>query len=211
VFEGDDDAALSLVISSNVHRRHLTVGQRAMAAAKAATLQAGGDRRSENFKTARAAPSQTEAGRAFDVSTDSVQRARKVIDNGSDDLKRAVETGAVPLKKAAKVADLPKPQQLEAAKQKEVAKEPDLSAPEWTAEDEAQYLAQEEADARERIEAAMAADDKLAEAFEQIKKQAHEIAVLKKSRDHYMRQANEAVRLLKVEQRKVAKLERAAK
>lgn len=80
--------------------------------------------------------------------------------------------------------------------------------PEWTEADEAEYHAQEEINARARIEAAIAADDKLAEAFEQIRRQAALLANANAARDRAMNQAAEAVRLLKAEQRKTARLER---
>lgn len=80
--------------------------------------------------------------------------------------------------------------------------------PEWTDADEAAAHEAAELDERERIAAAMAADDKLAEALRQIKQQAALLAAANLARNHAMRQAAEAVRLLKAEQRKVAKLER---
>ncbi len=66
-FQGDDDAALALVVSSNVHRRHLTPQQRAMAGARIATL-----RRGDNQHTARAASSAET--RAAPSSRDSLMR-----------------------------------------------------------------------------------------------------------------------------------------
>lgn len=68
------------------HTARAVPSQRAMAAAKAATLGRGV--RADRQDTARAVSTQPEAGKQFDVSTDSVQRARKVLDKGSDDLKK---------------------------------------------------------------------------------------------------------------------------
>lgn len=115
--------------------------------------------------------------------------------------------GAVPVVKAAPAATGETVIERPAAPVSTVTP-PAEAEPEWTEADEAAAHVEEEASVRERIEAALAADDKLAAAFEQIKQQQHEITVLKQSRDHYQRQAGEAVRLLKAEQRKVAKLER---
>ncbi|MBK7252046.1 MAG: hypothetical protein IPI06_14600 [Gammaproteobacteria bacterium] len=94
------------MISANIQRRHLTTEQRAMAAARIATLAHGGDRRGENFKTAAAVLNQSAAADKFDVSADSIQRARKVIEGGSKALQQAVEDGEVSLTKAAAVARL---------------------------------------------------------------------------------------------------------
>lgn len=85
---------------------------------------------------------------------------------------------------------------------------PSEGEPEWTEADEAEYHAQEEINARARIEAAIAADDKLAEALEQIRQLSAELAVVKRSRDHYMNQAGVAARLVKARDREIAKLKK---
>lgn len=205
-FEGDDAEALAFVVSSNVHRRHLTASQRAMAAAEIAKLEKGANQHAH-----KCAPSQGEAAESLKVSRRSVQNAKQVIEHGSKDLKRAVKSGEVAVTRAAEVVDLPKPQQLKAAKQKnEPAPKPleITPEPEWTDEDEAQYMAEAERDAQARIETAMASDDRLAEAFAQIKAQQAEIVALKASRDHYQNQAGEAVRLVKARDREIEKLKR---
>lgn len=107
--------------------------------------------------------------------------------------------GAVPVAKA------PSEPPAEAKPQPGVEPEP-----EWSAEDEATYMAEAQRDAQARIETAMAADDKLAAAFEQIREQQAEIVALKASRDHYQRQAGEAVRLVKARDRQIARMEKAA-
>lgn len=88
------------------------------------------------------------------------------------------------------------------------ASPPSAGEPEWTDADEAAVVAEQDADEQSRIAKAMAADDKLAEAFAQIKLQAGEIAVLKRSRDHYMNQAGEAARLVQARDREIAKLKK---
>lgn len=204
-FKGTEQGALAHVVSVNMRRRHLTVEQRAMAAARISNLSGG-----RPVETAsRDAVSQSDAAEQMDVSRSSVQRAKKVVEKGSKALQQAVEKGEVPLKKAAAVTELPKAEQLAAATKPAEAKPLEVEPePEWTAEDEAEYMAQEEAGARARIEAAIAADDKLAEALEQIKQLSAELAVVKRSRDHYMNQAGEAVRLVKARDREIAKLKK---
>lgn len=122
----------------------------------------------------------------------------------------AVESKPTPAPAAPPVSPPAAADDLTAAPSNEGAESATAAAdqPEWTEADEAEYHAQEEINARARIEAAIAADDKLAEALEQIKQLSAELAVVKRSRDHYMNQAGEAVRLLKAEQRKVARLEK---
>jgi len=199
-FKGNDAEALAFVISANVHRRHLTESQRAMAAAKIATLGVGANQHREG--TARAAPSQSEAAATFDVSPDSVQRARKVVEKGSKALKEAVESGEVPVKRAAAVVNLPKPQQLKAATEKPVAVTP---APDFDFDG---YEPEDDEDYRRSIDNVMASDDKLSALREELKQAHREIAALKASRDHYQSQAGEAVRLVKSRDREIDKLRR---
>lgn len=208
-FDGTDAEALAFVVSANIQRRHLTVQQRAMAAARIAALGEG-----RPSKTAsRDAVSQAVAAEKFDVSRESVQRARKVINTGSKELQTAVESGEVPLKKAASVADLPKSEQLKAATQKLEPPEPEPEEPilsdKWEPDaDEDDWLAEKEREEQARIQNALEADDKLAAAIEQLKQQSGLLATITLSRDGFMRGKTEITKLLRAEQRKVAKLER---
>lgn len=200
-FTGRENDALSFVVSANITRRHLTEQQRALAAARVATLEKGGD-----TNAPRGALTQTEAAEVFNVGRRSVQRARQVIDQGSKALQRAVESGEVPLTKAAAVVDLPKSEQLKAATQKPAA--PD--APERP-EDDADEDAALEAAERElnaSIDKVMRADDRTAAMHDEIKRQAAEIAVLKIARDGFMNGKTAITKLLKAEQRKTERFER---
>jgi hypothetical protein len=200
-YKGDD--ALAFVVSLNVQRRHLTTEQRALAAAKIATLQRGGD-----SNAPRGALTQEQAAEKFDVSRRSVQRAKQVVDKGSKALQQAVEKGEVPLKKAAAVVDLPKPEQLKAATQKaepaptpiEVAPAPDFDFEGYEPEDDEAY--------KQNIENVMMADDKLAAMREELKQVHRELAAVKLSRDHYQSEAGAAVRLVKARDREIEKLKR---
>lgn len=200
-YNGKD--ALAFIVSLNVQRRHLTEAQRAMAAARIATLKLGTN---QHEGASRDAPSQAEAAEKMDVSRSSVQRARKIVERGSKALQEAVESGEVPLKKAAAVVDLPKSQQLAAATAKP-EKPADLTDDRWEPEeDEDEKLAQAEKEIAASIDKVMSSDDKLAAAHKEIKRQAAEIAVLKLSRDGYMNGKAAVTRLLKTEQKKVERL-----
>ena len=198
-YEGDD--ALGFVVSLNVHRRHLNESQRAMAAAKIATLPRG-----SNQHAPIGASSQEKAAEELKVGKRSVQRAKKVIEKGSKALQQAVETGQVSVSKAAAVADLPKPAQLKAATQKsepksiEVAPAPDFDFESYEPENDEAY--------RANIENVIMADDKLAAMRVQLEQAHREIQALKSSRDHYQSQAGEAVRLVKARDREIEKLKR---
>nr|BAH89611.1 putative replication/partitioning-related protein [uncultured bacterium]BAH89890.1 putative partitioning protein [uncultured bacterium]BAH90143.1 hypothetical protein [uncultured bacterium] len=93
---------LAYVVSLNLKRRHLDESERAMVAARIATLPRGA-----NQHAAIAAPSQTQASTLLNVSADSIQRARKVITSGAHDLQAAAKHGEVSV--SAAVATLPEP------------------------------------------------------------------------------------------------------
>lgn len=200
-FKGDDEDAIAFVVSANMARRHLTFEQRALAGARIATLRKG-----DNQHTARAASSQADVASRLGVSPDSVQRARKVVEQGSRALQTAVESGEVPLKKAASVVDLPKSEQLAAATAKP---KPAIDDDRWAPDDdEAEKIAQAEKELNASIDKVMNADDKLAAAHAEIKRQASEIASLKIARDGYLNGKAAVSKLLRKEQSKNAHLSR---
>ena len=83
--------AFQYVISANLHRRHLTTSQRAMIAAKIATLDQG----ARTDLAENSAMSQPEAAKLLHVSRGSVQNAKTVIDRGTEELAQAVHDGAL--------------------------------------------------------------------------------------------------------------------
>jgi ParB-like chromosome segregation protein Spo0J len=105
VYQGDDPVAY--VISLNLRRRHLDESQRAMVAAKLATLKDG-----QRADLIEGLP----IGRASDllnVGERSVARAREVQEHGAPELQRAVERGDVSVSAAADLATLPEDEQRE--------------------------------------------------------------------------------------------------
>lgn len=119
----------------------------------------------------------------------------------------ATATDSRALEKPASVSDV-KPGEPASVAESSESPPPAEGELEWSDADEAEYQAREEVEAQRRIEAAMESDDRLAAAFAQIKQQGALLAVANASRDRAMNQAAEAVRLLKAEQRKTARLER---
>lgn len=85
-------------ISTNLYRRHLTTGQRALIAAELANLTKG-----SNQHTASAACSRKDAAKRMDVSEDSIDRAKRVKELGCDRLINMVKKGSVSLDSAAKL------------------------------------------------------------------------------------------------------------
>jgi hypothetical protein len=92
------------VLSVNLHRRHLTESQRAMVAAKLATLKRG------DIKTQRESsgvqictPSMEQAAEILSVGRRSVASAKAVLDSGSREMIEAVEQGDLAVSFAANV------------------------------------------------------------------------------------------------------------
>src|SRR5258708_18011833 len=101
---GDDPVAY--VISLNLRRRHLDESQRAMVAAKLATLKLGDNQHSEGSSIEG-------ASRLLNVGHASVERAKAVQRAGTPELIHAVERGAISVSAAADVASLPAQDQRE--------------------------------------------------------------------------------------------------
>jgi N6-adenosine-specific RNA methylase IME4 len=105
-YAGDDP--VSYVISLNLRRRHLDESQRAMVAAKLATLKRGDNQHSPIGET-----SQARAAELLNIGKRSVERAADVRESGAPELVRAVERGDVSVSAAADVASLPEGEQRE--------------------------------------------------------------------------------------------------
>jgi ParB-like chromosome segregation protein Spo0J len=101
-YDGSDP--VGFVISRNLRRRHLDESQRAMVAARLATL-ADGQRQVGKFADV---PTQAQAAERLKVSERSVRDARAVLDHASADLVARVDKGEVAVSKAAKIVRLPK-------------------------------------------------------------------------------------------------------
>jgi len=106
-YHGTDPAGY--VVSLNIHRRHLTESQRAMAAAKLANMPAHRPSKSANLR----GNSQSEAAKLLNVSERTVNAAKKVQQQGAPELTVAVEVGRVAVSAASDVATLPKANQVE--------------------------------------------------------------------------------------------------
>ncbi|MCW2902234.1 MAG: hypothetical protein JWO67_4499 [Streptosporangiaceae bacterium] len=98
------------VISTNMHRRHLSESQRAMIAAKIADRHEGQRGPAKNGPAGRASaqkdlpPTRQQAQEMLNVSHGSLGRARRVLENGTSALKDAVESGKVKVATADRIA-----------------------------------------------------------------------------------------------------------
>lgn len=104
-FGGDDPFAL--VVSANLHRRHMTASQRAMVAAELAKMKAGRPDKTNAPNGAISEASQDAAAKLLSVSRRVVQRARRVKDHGVPELVAAVVGGEVSVDAASMATHLP--------------------------------------------------------------------------------------------------------
>jgi ParB-like chromosome segregation protein Spo0J len=109
IFEGEDGELVPFVVSLNLHRRHLDESQRAMVAARLATMRQGARTDLASIE----AMSQSQAADLLNVGRASVQRAKEVIDHGAPELLAAVEHGDIAVSIAATLATLPPTEQRE--------------------------------------------------------------------------------------------------
>ena len=127
--EVEADDPIAYVISLNLHRRHLTDGERAVAADEARDFyekqakerqklskgrgKKGPDTSPDLNKTGDA---RDKVGAAFGVSGKTVDRMRQVREDGVPELTEAVKKHDLPVATAAKLAELSKPEQQKALK-----------------------------------------------------------------------------------------------
>ena len=117
---------VAFVVSLNLHRRHLTESQRAMVAAKVASLPAGGIRQGQNTTASQTANLQFEgvtraaAAEMLNVSERSVNTAKKIERDAEPEIVEAVTSGELSLNLAAQVSALPAEEQKEVAAAEDV-------------------------------------------------------------------------------------------
>jgi ParB-like chromosome segregation protein Spo0J len=103
---------VAFVLSANLHRRHLNESQRAMVAAKLASLPVGANQHTkEGLSIERASKLST-------ASVATANRCKKVLTAGVPELAQMVERGQVAASLAEEVAKLPKEKQAELVKTK---------------------------------------------------------------------------------------------
>jgi ParB-like nuclease family protein len=108
IYRGDNPVAF--IVSVNLKRRHLNESQRALVAARLATLAHGANKTpSGKFAARPDAVTQAAAAAMLNISQRSIRHATIVRDSGKPELIRDVEQGKVSVSAAAKQAK-PKPQ-----------------------------------------------------------------------------------------------------
>ena len=113
-FEGDDDEAMAFVISNNIHRRHLTDSQRAMAIESLASSTVGRPNivlpepaNSANLRSCKVPPpkhkpklTKAQAAKQAKVSKRLIEKARQVVKHGDKETVRRVRDGKLSINAA---------------------------------------------------------------------------------------------------------------
>lgn len=216
---------VAFVMSRNLHRRHLTASQRAMAVAACANwLPSGGQPGSAaaalSDESAVTALSPEPAGKSLaaladdaGVSRRTMAQAAKVVKQATPEVAQAVKDGGLTVERAAGIAALPKDEQTEAARapapkapRKERAPAADTGALDALradlkfANEKLEELAanlKSTVDDNNAMAAVFEADDKLVEALEQAKRLRAEVAGLRERVNGLMGEKNEAIRMVK--------------
>lgn len=224
-FEGEQSGLVAFVLSLNLKRRHLNESQRAMVAARLATLVS----EEKSSPPIGGAVPISDAADMMNVGQRSVERARKVQEQGAAALVEAVEKGEVSVGAAAEVASLPKAEQKKLVKEGAVAEKAaeirQAKSPKPEKLDEVAKLKSEIEDLnRQLVELANQQQplqdeveflrkietegDKLAAACAEVKKLQALVRVQEERIRGLTRSHGEAVRAAKAAQAQVAKLEK---
>lgn len=141
-FDGDDRQILERIVSLNIKRRHLDESQRAMVAARIASLSQGRPSKSqpeENRPKGRFienGPTQAEAAATLNVGERSVRRAKRIINDGVEELQDAVMAGEITVVAAERIVVLPEVEQKAAVQEAKAPKSPQGAAPKKPAKPE---------------------------------------------------------------------------
>lgn len=200
-YEGD--SIVSFVLSANLHRRHLSAGQQAAIVASAQdwgrAQGRGGDRKSDQSATLHF--DSVEKRAAESGASIRTQKMADKVAKASPDLARQVAHGEISLPKAIEQIS-PKP-----TPHAEPMPEPEYEGP--SAEEIRAAELQEQAD-QEAFNKLLLADDKLASAYEEIKRLNAINSVLESRLQGLQNEKNEAIRLCKSLQRRLDRAEKAA-
>lgn len=197
-YEGE--SIVSFVLSANLHRRHLSAGQQAAIVASAqdwGKAQVVGKPKSGNV----AGLDRIQDRAAQSGASERTQRMADKVAKASPDLARQVAHGEISLPKAIEQIS-PKP-----APHVEPMPEPEYEGP--SAEEIRAAELQEQAD-QEAFNKLLLADDKLASAYEEIKRLNAINSVLESRLQGLQNEKNEAIRLCKSLQRRLDRAEKAA-
>ena len=201
------------VLAQNKNRRHITMAQLAIATAEVYKWNSVG-RPNNSALSAELNKTTSELAEISGASKRTIEQAKSILKNASEEVKEAVKSGKIGLSKAQAIAKLPKEKQADAitkALPKEAPEKPVLT--QYYGPDEAELRANELAEQadREAMNKLLEADDKLASAYAEIKRLNLAYAQLDTRFKGLMNEKSEAVRLLQKAQNEIKALRKAIK
>lgn len=206
---GDVDPR-DFVLAQNKARRHLTASQRALATAAVYEWRPAG-KPSANPAPGAGLPMKTDRlAEIAGVSERTIRQAKVVESSASSEVKEAVRSGDISVKRGAEIAKLPKRQQGRAlykpAPVKDVVQE---VAQEEEAEDfgpseeEIRNDVREQQEELESLRRIAESDDRIAAAMAEAKRYREQVRVLEERRDSLMNLCNEQIKMIKSLRRKL--------
>jgi ParB-like chromosome segregation protein Spo0J len=186
------------VLAQNKNRRHITAAQLAMATTAVYAWVPRG-RQNKSVPSTDLTKTTTELAKLSGVSESSIEKAKSILKNASEEVKEAVKSGKIGLKKAQAISKLPKEKQsgaIDKALPKEAPEKPVLT--QYYGPEEAELKANELAQQAdlEALNKLLEADDALATAHAEIKRLNLAYAQLEIRFRGLMNEKSEAVRLL---------------
>lgn len=201
------------VLAQNKNRRHITMAQLAVATTMVYQWNPVG-RPNNSALSAELNKTTAELAEISGASTRTIEQAKSVLKNATEEVKEAVKAGKIGLSKAQKISKLPKDQQagaIDKALPKEAPEKPNLA--QYYGPDEAELKANEmalQADI-EAMNKLLESDDALATAHAEIKRLNLAYAQLDIRFKGLMNEKSEAVRLLQKAQSEIKALRKAQK
>lgn len=201
------------VIAQNKNRRHITMAQLAVATAQVYAWYPS-NRPNKDAPSAPLSKTNAELANISGASERTIQQAKAVLRDASTEVKEAVKSGKIGLKKAQAISKLPKEQQADAinkALPKQAPEKPELT--QYYGPDEAELRANELAEQadREMLNKMLEADDALATAYEEIKRLQFLNAQMEVRIAALMTEKNEAIKDAKRAQAQLDKIKKAQK
>ena len=193
------------VLAQNKARRHVTQAQLAMATTAVYAWQPVGNPsyKSTAYQLGTECPitkTAAELAAISGVGERTIKQAKVVQTKATPEVVEAVKRGEIGLPKAAKIANLPKDEQVAAIRKpapKPAQPQPEDVPVNAPSEDEISYiLAQQDAD-QKAIEAILEGNGDIAPLKKEYDRMAHELATVKAQRDEYMNKCNELIRRVK--------------
>lgn len=221
-YQGTEAELVAFVLSLNLKRRHLNASQRAMVAANLTALSI---EEKEDAPPIGGHPTAQQSAELMNVGTRSVERAKKVIEDGVPALQDAVKRGDVSVAAAAEVAELPKSQQKRIVAQGKVKEAAAAKREKPAKPDEVEKIQGELKKANETIDELVAQQQPLQDEVEFLRKiedegdklkaacaEVKRLQVIVRGQEERIRglmnEKNEAVKEAKSAKARVAKLEK---